>query len=172
MEENTWLEGKNVVKSRENILTKAVAQAMPIYTMSCFDLIKTLCDDISAIIETFWWANQDNEKKTHWLLWEVLTKRKEDGGLGFRDLHLFNLAMLACRGGDLLKIRIHYVHMSWEQSIFSCGSFLMEDSRPSISYSWMSIFAWCWSLEKSTGVVIGNGGNKHLAWSLDTKWGK
>jgi hypothetical protein len=85
---------------------------MPIYTMSCFDLIKTLCDDISAIIETFWWANQDNEKKTHWLLWEVLTKRKEDGGLGFRDLHLFNLAMLACRGGDLLKIRIHYVHMS------------------------------------------------------------
>lgn len=57
MEENTGLEGKNVIKSREKILTKAVAQAMPIYTMSCIDLTKTLCVDISAIIETFWWAN-------------------------------------------------------------------------------------------------------------------
>jgi hypothetical protein len=31
----------------------------------------------------------------HWLSWEKLTMAKDEGGLGFIDLHAFNMAMLA-----------------------------------------------------------------------------
>lgn len=74
---------------------KAVAQAIPTYAMSCFDLTKGLCDELSTIIRRCWWSQQDKQNKIHWLRWEKLTRPKNKGGLGFRDLHLFNLAMLA-----------------------------------------------------------------------------
>jgi hypothetical protein len=63
--------------------------------MSCFDLTKELCDEISAMICKFWWSQMDKETKMHWLSWKILSKPKKEGGLGFRDLYSFNIAMLA-----------------------------------------------------------------------------
>ena len=36
-----------------------------------------------------------NKRKIHWNNWGSLTQPKADGGMGFRDLRLFNHAMLA-----------------------------------------------------------------------------
>ncbi|WVZ81971.1 hypothetical protein U9M48_029294 [Paspalum notatum var. saurae] len=82
-------------RAGKEILIKAVAQAIPTYAMGCFDITKSLCDQISLMIARFWWGQQDNEHKIHWLSWERLVQPKEKGGLGFRDIHSFNLAMLA-----------------------------------------------------------------------------
>ena len=35
------------------------------------------------------------ERKIHWKNWNFLTLSKKEGGMGFRDLRSFNLAMLA-----------------------------------------------------------------------------
>jgi hypothetical protein len=70
-------------KAGKEVLIKAVAQAMPTYAMSCFDLTKGLCDEISTMISRYWWANQENERKMHWLSWETLCSQKEKGGWGF-----------------------------------------------------------------------------------------
>jgi len=61
-----WKE-KLLSKAGKEILIKAIAQAIPTYAMSCFDLTKMLCDDIGKMINKFWWAHQDKENKIHWL---------------------------------------------------------------------------------------------------------
>lgn len=75
-----WKE-KMLSKAGKEILIKAVAQAIPMFAMGCFDLTKGLCDKICSMIAKFWWRHQDRDNKMHWLSWEKLTQAKEDGSL-------------------------------------------------------------------------------------------
>lgn len=46
-------------------------------------------------MNSFWWgSNRGGRKGINWMRWEKMVVRKEFGGLGFRDLQGFNLAML------------------------------------------------------------------------------
>ena len=48
--------GKILSISGREILIKAVAQAILMYTMSCFQLPKGLCDEIESMMRRFWWG--------------------------------------------------------------------------------------------------------------------
>ena len=47
-----WME-KLLSAAGKEVLIKAVAQAIPVYSMSCFRLPRGLCDSISSIIRQF-----------------------------------------------------------------------------------------------------------------------
>ena len=51
----------------KEILIKAVAQTIPIYTMSCFQLPNGLCDDLESMMRNFWWGQKDQETKIAWV---------------------------------------------------------------------------------------------------------
>lgn len=77
----------------KEVLIKDVAQAIPTFPMSCFKFPKMLCQKISSDICRFWWGNKEKVNKIHWVRWKELNGPKEEGGLGFRDLQAFNIAL-------------------------------------------------------------------------------
>ena len=92
----SW-KGKLLSNGGREILIKAVAQAMPTYTMSCFKLSKSLCKEMNSMMSNFWWGQKEKERKMAWISWEKLftSKMEGGGGMGFRDLKAFNLTLLA-----------------------------------------------------------------------------
>jgi hypothetical protein len=91
------------------------------------------------MINCFWWAQQDDENKMHWLSKEKLCQRKKKGGLGFGDLHLFNLAMLARQGWRLLTDLDSLCATMLQTKYYLDGDLLGVMEKPGISYSWCNI---------------------------------
>ena len=52
-------------KLGKEILIKAVAQAIPIYSISCFKILDALCEEMISLIRNFWWGQKNEERK--WL---------------------------------------------------------------------------------------------------------
>ncbi|EPS72636.1 hypothetical protein M569_02121, partial [Genlisea aurea] len=93
---NRKIEGWNskfLSQAGKLVLIKAVLQAIPAYTMSCFALPKSFLGDLQSAISRYWWRNR-NGKGIHWKSWDFISRSFKEGGLGFRDLHDFNLALL------------------------------------------------------------------------------
>jgi len=59
-----WKE-KLLSQAGQEVLIKAVLQAMPTYTMRCFKLPKSLCKDIESLIWKFWWGYKGESRKVH-----------------------------------------------------------------------------------------------------------
>ena len=68
------------------------------YTMSVVTLPNTLCDEMKNMVHKFWWGQMNERNKMAWLSWEKMCLPEEEGGLGFRNLKAFNLALLAKQG--------------------------------------------------------------------------
>ena len=63
--------------------------------MSCFQIPDGIYASINSMNSNFWWGQRNNERRMHWKKWKGLCCSKLEGGMGFKNLKLFNQALLA-----------------------------------------------------------------------------
>ncbi|KAJ9163052.1 hypothetical protein P3X46_022767 [Hevea brasiliensis] len=115
----------------KEILLKTVLQALPNYVMNLFLLPKTLCEELQRI---------NHELCIHWLGWDRLCYHKSLGGLGFKKLHQFNLAMLGKMVWSLVVNPDSLAARLLKAKYYPESSFTAP-LRSSPSYNWRSIHA-------------------------------
>lgn len=67
--------------------------------MSCFKLPSDICEEIEQLLCNFWWGDKEGSRKVHWMSWKHLCRAKSKGRMDFRNLEMFNLALLAKQAG-------------------------------------------------------------------------
>ena len=66
-------------------LINAVAQSIPTYAMSSFNISNKVCDKLDSLSRRFWWKlNQREGRFLAWKAWNDLCHPRNVGGLGFK----------------------------------------------------------------------------------------
>lgn len=138
------------------MLIKANAQAVPTYPMSCFKLPADVCKKMKAYISNYWWGSAIDSHKIHWQKWTNLTRHKEEGGMGFRDLPLFNQAMLGKQGWRIITRPEALCTKVLKGKYFPNGEFLSATRKKS-SETWRAILHGREVLKKGVVKRIGPG---------------
>ena len=129
-------------KAGKEILLKTVVQAIPMYVMSVFLLPISLCTELERMMNSFWWGqNGSSNRGIKWMSWDRICGHKMEGGLGFRKLHEFNLAMLGKQGCKLLSHPDSLVARIFKARYYPNTSFLEAKAGANPSFVWKSILA-------------------------------
>ena len=125
--------------------------------MSVFKLPDSLCDELAGMVRRFWWGQKEGKNKMAWLSWDKMCAPKEEGGLGFRDLKAFNLALLAKQGWRLQMNSNSLVHRVLKARYFPNTDFLHAELGTKPSFAWRSILAAQTVVQSGYHWQVGNG---------------
>ena len=154
------------IEGRE-ILIKVVAQAISTYTMSCFQLPMGQCEEMEGMMRRFWWGQHHQESKIACVSWKKMCKSKLRGGLGFRNLQVFNLSMLSKQGWKLLMNPDFSVARIYKARYYPHGDVLQAKLGSKPSYAWRSIKSGLEVIKRGTRWRVGN---RNLIHIWEDKW--
>ncbi|XP_056848949.1 uncharacterized protein LOC130499067 [Raphanus sativus] len=160
---NNW-SSRLLSKGGKEVQIKAVAQAVPTYVMSCYLLPQGITDKLKSTTSNFWWSSNQNSRGLHWIAWDEICTPKDSGGLGFRDFHDFNLALLAKQLWRLIHYPNSLIARVLKGRYYRHTSPLDEHQTYSPSYGWRSIMAARPLLTLGLRRTIGTGGDTR-AWT-------
>ncbi|GKV31782.1 hypothetical protein SLEP1_g40447 [Rubroshorea leprosula] len=98
----TW-KGRQLSMGGRITLINSVLSSLPVFLMSVFVIPKGIIYAIDKIRKSFLWGGKGEDRKINWVSWERVCKKKEEGGLGVRDLRKFNLALMGKWWGRLAE---------------------------------------------------------------------
>ncbi|XP_042944508.1 uncharacterized protein LOC122278379 [Carya illinoinensis] len=153
---SNW-KNKFLSQAGKEILLKAVIQALPTYCMGVFKLPKSLLNEINKIMHHYWWGHLQNEKRVHWVSWGQMGRSKSAGGLGFRDLESFNLALLAKQGWRIIQQPNSLAAQVLKLKYFPSVDFFQAKVGYRPSFIWRNFCAAKGLIEKGSIWRIGDG---------------
>lgn len=125
---------RNLACAGREILLKSVIQAIPTYGMSCFQLTKKVCKQLTSCMAP-----------------------KIKGGMGFREFENFKLALLGKHGWRLLTHPESLCSRVLKGKYFPTCEFMQAQAPKSASATWKAIIAGRSALEKGLIKRVGSG---------------
>ncbi|CAN6844165.1 unnamed protein product [Brassica oleracea] len=137
-------EGRKLMQIYENasgkeVLLKAVATAIPAYSMSCFLLPKRVLNQMTKAMRKFWWSSAKDKQGIPWIAWSTIADSKSLGGLGIRDLTDFNIALVAKQSWRILQNPKSLLSRVYKSKYFQKTSLLQAKPKSNGSHAWKSI---------------------------------
>jgi hypothetical protein len=86
-----------------------------------------------------WWGFEGGKNKMHWRSWDWLTTPKFMGGMGFRDMKLFNQAMLGRQCWRLMAEPDSLCAKVLKGRYYTKCSFIDSVPTRSSSFTWRSL---------------------------------
>ncbi|XP_019176856.1 PREDICTED: uncharacterized protein LOC109172161 [Ipomoea nil] len=160
-------QNKLLSRAGKEVLLKSIAQALPIFTMSVFLLPMRICDTLEKLYNRYWWGGGGlNRREIHWLSWGQMCTPKSKGGLGFKKLHEFNIALLAKQGWRLLIHPESLVSRLLKARYYPTTDFMGAPLGNNPSFISRSIHAGKKVLELGIGRRVGDGRDTKI-WGWD-----
>ena len=78
----------------KEVLIKTIVRVIPTYTMAYFKILKKIYREMNSGIAKFWWGQNEEEEKIHWKNQMKMTMENSMGGMGQKDLEVFNTTLL------------------------------------------------------------------------------
>lgn len=122
-------------------MLKSVLHAIPTYTMGIFQLPKSITSQINVLLKKYWWGSGGDHSKIHWQQWSRMTLSKSRGGLGFRNMKNFNVALLSKQAWRILQNTSSLVRQALKHKYFPHGHFLYAKLGYKPSYAWKNVLA-------------------------------
>ncbi|XP_027120634.2 uncharacterized mitochondrial protein AtMg00310-like [Coffea arabica] len=105
----------------------------------------------------FWWGADENQRKIHWTNWNAFTEVKGKGGLGFRDLEMFNTALLAKQLCRIIVMPNRLVSRVMRAKYMKRELDWMRQAPTSASYLWKSLLSARFLLINGIRKQVGDG---------------
>lgn len=136
--------------------------------MSVFLLPADVCKDLEMAMSKFWWkSDSTKDKGIHWMCWSRLTAAKHTGGMGFRNLRDFNIALLGSQAWRLISYPNKLVSRIMKARYYPAGSFLTAKLGSNPSYIWRSILEAQNLVSQDLSCCVGNGQDIDI---INTPW--
>lgn len=115
----------------------------------------------------FWNTSRNSSTSIHWMAWDRMSRHKSAGGLGFKCLRDFNLAMLGKQCWRLLTNPDSLVGRIYKAKYFADTSFMEAKLGGNPSFIWRSIVEAKRFIAAGSVWRIGNGKDVQI---LDQPW--
>lgn len=124
-----------------------------------------LCNEIEGLVCKFWRGQRGEQQKIHWVKWGDMYDPKLEGGMGFKELVLFNEALLAKQTWRLLHNKKNllsidflnqgsfHINLPWKPKNIMVALILRRASilKGMCHLKWSKMESWEWGIYQILG---------------------
>ncbi|XP_026416236.1 uncharacterized protein LOC113311639 [Papaver somniferum] len=146
----------NMSEASRSVTVRNVTNVIHAHHMTSFKLLETTINKKNSTQQKFWRKKKTN-KVRKLVTWKSVNAPKEDGGLGFRDLQIFNRALLAKSAWRICTDQTSICSKYPQAKYFPNGDMFNLKKCSSTTWSWTSISSELNFIQKYSIWSISNG---------------